>query len=293
MARVIVAGCGFVGLATARLFRGAGWEVLGITHSAESAERLSGESIPMVAADISNAESLRSLRTESAADLIIHCASSNLGGAEAYQAVYFDGCQNLFSVLTPRRMIFTSSTSVYVQIDGSVVTEESPAEPPRDTGRILRAAEDVVLASGGIVARLAGIYGPGRSVLLRRFFSGEAVIEGDGSRVINQVHRDDIAAALLALAEHGKPGIYNVCDDTPMSQGDLYRGLAKHLDKPLPPEGPVNPARKRGWTSKRVSNGKLRSLGWTPRYPSFFRAVAEDTDLVRLAAELEGSKKSG
>jgi nucleoside-diphosphate-sugar epimerase len=293
MARVIIAGCGFVGLATARLFRGAGWEVLGITHSVESAERLSGESIPMVAADISNAESLRSLRTERAADLIIHCASSNLGGAEAYQAVYLDGCQNLLSVLTPQRLIFTSSTSVYVQIDGSVVTEESPAESPRDTGRILRAAEDVVLASGGIVARLAGIYGPGRSVLLRRFFSGEAVIEGDGSRVINQVHRDDIAAALLTLAEQGKPGIYNVCDDTPMSQGDLYRGLAKHFDKPLPPEGPVNPARKRGWTSKRVSNGKLRSLGWTPRYPSFFRAVAEDPDLVRLAAEPEGFRKSG
>jgi nucleoside-diphosphate-sugar epimerase len=289
MARVIVAGCGFVGLATARLFRDADWNVLGITHSPESAERLRGEPIPIVAADISNADALRALRTDEPADLVIHCASSNLGGAEAYQAVYHDGCQNLLSVLAPRRLIFTSSTSVYIQVDGGVVTEESPAEPSRDTGRILRTTEDLVLASGGIVTRLAGIYGPGRSVLLRRFFAGEAVIEGDGSRVINQVHRDDIAAALLTLAEQGKPGIYNVCDDTPMPQGDLYGWLAKHFSKPVPPKGPINPARKRGWTSKRVSNRKLRDLGWTPRYSSFFQAVAEDSDLVRLAAEPESS----
>jgi nucleoside-diphosphate-sugar epimerase len=285
MARVIVAGCGFVGLATARLFRGSGWDVLGITHSAESAKRLNSDSIPVVPADISNAETLSSLRIQRGADVVIHCASSNLGGLEAYQAVYLEGCRNLVSVLAPQRLIFTSSTSVYVQVDGGVVTEDSSAEPLRDTGRVLRAAEDVVLGSGGIVARLAGIYGPGRSVLLRRFFSGEAVIEGDGARLINQVHRDDIASALLTLAEQGMPGVYNVCDDTPMQQGQLYRGLAEHFAKPVPPEGPINPVRKRGWTSKRVSNQKLRGLGWAPRYASFFAAVAADSELVRLATE--------
>ncbi len=50
-----------------------------------------------------------------------------------------------------------------------------------------------------MVARLAGIYGPGRSALLRKFLSGEARIENGGERYLNQVHRDDIAAALLHL----------------------------------------------------------------------------------------------
>jgi len=59
--------------------------------------------------------------------------------------------------------------------------------------------------------------------------------------------------------------------------------LSDHFEKSLPPEGPINPNRKRGWTSKRVSNQKLRALGWEPRYPSFFDAIANDAELVRLA----------
>jgi hypothetical protein len=80
-----------------------------------------------------------------------------------------------------------------------------------------------------------------------------------------------------------------------MSQVDLYRWLSEHFSKPLPPEGPINPARKRGWTSKRVSNQKLRDLGWSPRYPTFFDAVAKDSELVRLAAApgSSGEKSSG
>jgi len=142
-----------------------------------------------------------------------------------------------------------------------------------------------VLAYSGTVARLAGIYGPGRSVLLRKFFSGEAVIEGDGGRIVNQVHRDDIASALLALATRGRSGIYNVSDDAPMPQREIYAWLAQRFARPLPPGGPIDPNRKRGWTSKRVSNAKLHALGWTPAFPSFFDAVERQPELITLACE--------
>ena len=140
-------------------------------------------------------------------------------------------------------------------------------------------------ARGGIVARLAGIYGPGRSVLLRKFFSGEAVIEGDGGRFVNQVHRDDIASALRVLIEEGAPGIFNVSDDAPMPQREIYAWLAERFARVLPPSGPIDPNRKRGWTSKRVSNAKLRALGWRPQFPSFFDAVGCQPELVKLACE--------
>jgi nucleoside-diphosphate-sugar epimerase len=165
--------------------------------------------------------------------------------------------------------------------------EESAAEPDRETGRILREAEDAVLAAGGIVARLAGVYGPGRSVLLKKFLSGEAVIEGDGGRWINQVHRDDIATALLALVQSGEPGIFNVSDNEPMTQRAVYAWLADHFGRPLPPSGPIPTDRKRGWTSKRVSNARLRALGWAPRYPSFCDAVrAEGAALAASPSEV-------
>lgn len=283
MKRAIIAGCGFAGQATARAFVAAGWEVLGLTHSHESAERLKGQGFRVETADITVRESVEHLATERGVDAVIHCASSSQGGAEAYESVYLRGCENLMAALAPKRFIFTSSTSVYAQTDGGVVNEESPAQPSRETGRILRATEDLVISKGGIVARLAGIYGPGRSVLLRKFFSGEAVIEGDGSRVINQIHRDDIASALVTLAESGTTGVYNVSDDAPIQQRDLYAWLAERFAMPLPPTGPIDSNRKRGWTSKRVSNGKLRSLGWAPRYPTFASAVAGDPELVELA----------
>jgi nucleoside-diphosphate-sugar epimerase len=280
MPRVLIAGCGFVGLATARALHGAGWEVLGCTHSADSARALAGESFAVRAADLTEPAALETLSEWRGCDAIVHCASSGRGGADAYRAVYLGGARNLLSVLAPRHLLFTCSTSVYAQNDGAWVTEESPAEPDRETGRILRETEELVLAHGGCVARLAGIYGPGRSVLLKKFFSGEAVIEGDGQRWINQAHRDDIATALALLVARRARGIFNVSDDTPLTQRDLYEWLAAHFSRPLPPTGPIDTNRKRGVTSKRVSNARLRTLGWTPRYPSFRDAVAGDPALL-------------
>jgi nucleoside-diphosphate-sugar epimerase len=287
MPRVLIAGCGFAGLAAARVFHDSGWEVLGLTHSPESAGALKGEPFSVTACDISNAVSVRAVaaRPWEEPDVVIHCASSGRGGADAYRSVYLEGARNLLGAFPAARLLFTSSTSVYAQTDGAVVNEDSPAEPPSETGRLLRKTEELVLARGGVVARLAGIYGPGRSVLLRKLFSGEAIIEGDGGRIVNQIHRDDIASAIRVLIGQDAAGIYNVSDDAPMPQREIYARLAQRFALPLPPSGPVDPDRKRGWTSKRVSNAKLRALGWEPMFPSFFDAIDRQPELVALARE--------
>ena len=78
-------------------------------------------------------------------------------------------------------------------------------------------------------------------------------------------------------AQPGAPGeIYNASDDTPVMQRDYYAWCAEFLGQPIPPEGPVNPNRKRGLTNKRVSNAKLRTTGWAPKYPSFREGLAAD-----------------
>ncbi|HEY3900783.1 MAG TPA: SDR family oxidoreductase [Chthoniobacter sp.] len=283
MPKVFIAGCGFVGLATADLFAQKGWEVIGCTHSPESAAQLSGESFPVIACDISDRSAVEAQRHLGPFDAVIHCASSGRGGAEEYRRVYLAGARNLAEVFAPAPLLFTSSTSVYAQTDGGWVTEDSPATPDRETGLILRETEDVVLAHGGLVTRLAGIYGPGRSVLLRKFFEGTATIEGEGAKWINQVHRDDIASALVHLVTTDACGIFNVNDDHPLPQIEAYRWLSERFGRPLPPSGPVDTNRKRGWTDKRVSNARLRALGWTPRFPSFFDAVASDPALLQNA----------
>ena len=279
--QIVIAGCGFLGEAAAGFFLEAGWRVLGLCATEESAARLADRPFPVAVVDIS--KPIRVPAEWERPDVVVHCASSGRGGADAYRAVYRDGLEYLREAFSPRRLIFTGSTSVYSQVDGGWVTEDSPAEPDRETGRILLEAEMIALDAGGVVARLAGIYGPGRSVLLKKFLDGSALLEAGGNRWINQIHRDDGALALLRLAQHeAAAGIYNVCDDTPTTQREIYGWIADHLNRPLPPEGPADLNRKRGWTSKRISNARLRSIGWSPRYPGYRDALGE---LVAAQAE--------
>ena len=248
--------------------------MLGLCATAESAARLAGRPFPVAVVDIS--KPLTAPAGWEHPDVVVHCASSGRGGADAYRAVYRDGLEHLRDAFSPKRLIFTGSTSVYSQVDGGWVSEESPAEPDRETGRVLLEAEKIALAGGGIVARLAGIYGPGRSVLLKKFLDGSAVLEAGGNRWINQIHRDDGARALLQLAQNEvAAGVYNVCDDTPTTQREIYGWIADFLNRPLPTEGPADLNRKRGWTSKRISNARLRAVGWSPRYPGYRDALPE------------------
>jgi nucleoside-diphosphate-sugar epimerase len=273
MPRILIAGCGYVGQAVADLFHAAGWTVEGWTHSAESAARLSANPYPVRGVDVSR-------RTQVAEhggmfDAVIHCASSRGGDAETYRQVYLDGARNLLETFPGSKLLFTSSTSVYAQSDGSWVTQESETKPVRETSRILLETEKLVLDQRGIVARLAGIYGPGRSALLSKFLAGTAVIDPENDRFVNQVHRDDIATALFFLLGREAEGaqICNVVDDQPILQSECYRWLAQRLNRPLPPIGKSKGLRKRGDSNKRVSNAKLRRLGWTARYPTFVEAM--------------------
>ncbi len=260
--KLLLIGHGYLGQAIARVFGECGWEVATVSRSGGDGS---------LSCDVGDGVAVSQLP---GADFIVHCASSGRGGAEAYQHVYVDGCRNLVESFPGVPLLFTSSSSVYAQTDGSQVTEESPTIPDRETGRLLLEAERITLAAGGIVTRLSGIYGPGRSVILKKFLTGEAVIEEDGRRFLNQIHRDDAARAIFHLAKSEiRSEIFNLSDSTPVTQLACYEKLAEVFHLPLPPVGPRDPNRKRGWTHKQVSNAKLRATGWVPEFPSFLDAA--------------------
>jgi nucleoside-diphosphate-sugar epimerase len=274
----LIVGCGYLGEAVADRLHGAGWDVTGWTASAASAARLAATKPYGIAAhDIADAAALADAANELAPrDAIIDCVSSGRGGPEQYRRVYLQGAQNLLAAFPAARLIFTGSTSVYAQTDGAWVDETSPTAPTRETGCILLETEALVRAAGGTVARLSGIYGPGRTALVEKFLAGDALIEGDGQRWLNHIQRDDAADALAGLAAAGAvPGIYNVSDSLPLTQLELYQALAKRFGRALPDSGPVDLNRKRGWTSKRVCTQRLRATGWEPRYPSYLDGVAK------------------
>jgi len=270
MPRVLIAGSGYVGEAAANRFHESGWAVEGWTASVESASKLSKRPYPVRAVDITQADPSGNF------DVVIHCVSSRGGDEEQYRRLYFEGAKNLLRAFPTATLLFTSSTSVYAQTAGSVVDESSPAEPRHAKGRILRETEDLVLAAGGIVARLGGIHGPGRSFLLTRFLEG--ILSDQPERLINQVHRDDIVSALVLLADRRaqcRGEIFNVVSDAPISGRDAHAFLSSRLKRSLPERAAEARPSKRGQSNKRVSNRKLRVLGWEPRYPTFEIAMSE------------------
>lgn len=260
---LLIAGAGYLGSEIAR--QAGDDRVVTVTKSGGG---------PHEACDLASPEQVASLARKFAApDVVIHCASSGRGGPEAYRDIFIRGSQNLARAFPDSHLILTSSTSVYHQTDGSEVDESSPTQPIRETSQLLLEAEQIILKAGGTVARLAGLYGPGRSVILRKFLEGTAVIEEDGRRILNQIHVEDAASAVLYLASQKAAGLFNVSDDRPLSQRECYEGLAEHFQRPLPPTGEKNVSRKRAWTHKAVLNAKIRATGWHPRFPCFFDAL--------------------
>src|SRR5438477_10198905 len=136
MPRILIAGCGYVGEATADLFHSAGWNVEGWVHSQDSAARLSAKPYRVGLVDISQRDEIAE-QTE-AFDAVIHCASSRGGDAEAYRQTYLAGARNLRNNFPPAKLLFTRRTSVYPQRDASWRTEESATNPLRETSRSLQ-----------------------------------------------------------------------------------------------------------------------------------------------------------
>lgn len=194
-----------------------------------------------------------------------------------------EGTRNVLSWMRahpPRCYIYTSSTSVYAQTDGSVVTEESAAEPRNETSRILRETEELVLGQShvpAIVLRTSGIYGPGRGHLFQQYLRGETVMRDNGSHYINMVHVEDVAGAIEHCLSNSVPdGLYNLTDDQPVTQRAFFEWLSMRLKKQMPPCAPADAKRKRGVTNKRVSNAKLRSTGCPFIFPSFREGYSEE-----------------
>jgi nucleoside-diphosphate-sugar epimerase len=289
--RVLIVGCGYVGLPLGAELVRQGHEVFGLRRTAAAETQLLAAGIRPLAGDVTKPETLAGLPGQF--DWVANCVATGGGDAASYRQIYLHGTANLLAWLAPhptKKFLYTSSTGVYGQTDGSVVKESSPTEPAAETAQVLVETEKLLLAAvaaqrlPAVILRVAGIYGPGRGYAFKQFLKNEARIEGDGSRIMNMIHRDDLIGCIIAGLKSGRPGeIYNAVDDEPVTQANFYLWLAGSLGKYPPPVVPEDPAalRKRGATSKRVSNRKLKmEIGWPFLYPNF--RIGYSAELLRL-----------
>jgi len=296
--RVLIIGCGYVGVPLGAELVKHGHEVVGVRRSTGHDEELKTAGIQPLAVDITKPEEIAKL--PGPFDWVVNTVSSTKGGVEEYRQVYLNGTRQLIDWLAaapPKKFVYTSSTSVYGQTDGSVVKETSLAEPATETGKVLVETEKALLAamSGrklpAIVLRVAGIYGPDRGHLFQQYLKNEARIAGKGERIINMIHRDDLVSIIVTALKNGRPGeIYNAVDDEPVTQIHFFRWLSETLGKWMPPFATEeeNADRKRGLTNKKVSNRKLKmELGCPFKYPTFRQGYTAEIQRLDRAGLLD------
>jgi nucleoside-diphosphate-sugar epimerase len=280
---ILVAGCGYVGSALAASLAAEGARVTGLRRSPRDLP----PGVTPLAADLTHPGLAAALPEE--LDLVFYTAAADGGDEAAYRAAYVTGLANLLEALeararAPRRVLFTSSTSVYGQHDGEWVDESSPTEPAGHRGAIMLEAEARLAASPipALALRLGGLYGPGRTRLLDSLREGRAVLPRGVTRYTNRVHRDDAAGALRHLARlDAPPPLVLGVDDEPAERGEVLRWLADALGAPAPQE--VDPGSGPHDRGKRCRNALLRSSGYEPRYPSFREGYAAQIASLRRA----------
>lgn len=293
--RVLIVGCGYVGIPLGAELVRLGHEVFGMRRSADANAQLTAAGIKPVVADVTKAADLAAL--PGPFDWVVNCVSSSKGGVEEYREVYLNGTRNLIDWLAaapPKKFVYTSSTSVYGQTDSSQVKESSPTEPASETGRLLVETEKLLLAAAPklpvVVLRVAGIYGPERGHFFLQYLKNEARIPGKGERFINMIHRDDLVGTIIASLKSGRAGeTYNAVDDEPVAQIHFFRWLSETLGKWMPPFATEaeNAERKRGLTNKKVQNRRLKmELGYQFKYPNFRKGYTAEIQRLDQAGKL-------
>lgn len=227
-----------------------------------------------VAADLTSRATLDVL--DDSIDHVVYAASPAERSERAYDDAYGRGLENVLGALEARgaklaRVVLTSSTAVYAQDDGSWVDEQSATEPKSFAGRALLRAESMLRGGAfeGVALRLAGIYGPGRTWLVRRVHRGEARVDPAcrTAHYGNRIHRDDCAGALAHLLALPRVApIYVGADDAPAPLGEVHAFVAALLGMPRPPEGETGTGRA---GNKRCNNALLRASGYTLRVPTY------------------------
>jgi nucleoside-diphosphate-sugar epimerase len=266
---------------------------------------LSGQQSVEASGTVRDAEKARALQRDGVAAAVFDGArvepaiAPHLAAAEALLVSIAPGAEDpvlarfaqpIRAAKSLRAIVYLSTIGVYGDHGGAWVDETSAAAPRSARGRARLAAEAqwrALGASTGVavhVLRLAGIYGPGRNLLMK-LRQGETRRIAKPGQIFNRIHVEDIAQAIdLVLAAPAPGGLWNVADEEPAPPQEVIAFAAGLLGLTPPPEeafetADMTPmARSFYADNKRVSISKLkRELGFAPKYPTYregLRALA-------------------
>lgn len=275
--RILIVGCGDVGLRAARLLQGRA-RLYALNRSPESRAALRAAGVIPIEGDLDDRKSLA--RIAALADRVLHFAPPPTEGETDPRT------KRLLATLgrgsLARSLVYISTSGVYGDCGGAAVAETWPARP-NNTRAKRRADAEARLRRFGRqgrkvrILRAPGIYAQDRMPAERVRKALPAIVAEDDVYT-NHIHAEDLARLAIAALFHGRPNrLYNAVDDSGLKMGDWFDVVADHLGLPRPPRlaraeviAAVTPAMRTFLTeSRRLSNQRIKKeLVFRLKYPT-------------------------
>ena len=282
MSRLFAFGLGFSAQTLAERLAAKGWQIAGTARDVGKIGQLAGRGyeIAQYSGEAGNAALPTALQGTT------HLLHSIPPGPE-FDPVLEHYREDIAKLSSLEWVGYLSTVGVYGDQKGRWVDETTPPKPNSARTEARVEAEQAWLAFGaetGVpvqIFRLAGIYGPGRSVFDKLREGTARRVKKDG-QVFSRIHVEDIAGVLEAsIARPHAGAVYNVADDEPAAPGEVVAYAAKLIGIEPPPEvafaeADLTPmARSFYEGSRRIANDRIKSeLGVALRYPTYREGLA-------------------
>jgi nucleoside-diphosphate-sugar epimerase len=257
-ARVLIAGCGDVGLRCIKQWqqRAAPVRVFALTRDASQCAALRAAGALPVIADLDARASLA--RAVRLAPTVLHLVPPGLARADDMRTrtliaalcathrsparpagiaprgygLSGNGHQARCRPRCPPRVVYVSTTGVYGDCSGARVDETHRVQPGNARARRRVSAEQQLrraTARGALaatIARVPGIYAANR-LPLARLAKGTPALREAEDVYTSHIHADDLGAILVRMATHGRPArVINACDGSALKMGDWFDRVA-------------------------------------------------------------------
>jgi nucleoside-diphosphate-sugar epimerase len=241
--RVLIVGCGDVGLRVARLLRNR-VRLLGLTSSPDRRALLRQQGITPLLGNLDRPQSLA--RLAGLATRVVHLAPPRSDDQVQWWRDFRTVAllRALRSRTPPASFVYGSTSGVYGDCQGEWVNETRAVRPgtPRAQRRV--DAETAVRHFGrasharASILRIPGIYAPDREggTPRERLLKRTPVLQHADDVYTNHIHADDLARATVAALWRGSPQrVYNVSDDSELKMGEYFDLAADLYGLPRPP----------------------------------------------------------
>ena len=289
--RILIVGCGDVGLRVARLLPGRA-NVMALTSSSGRVTEFRGQNITPLLGNLDDVATLR--RLAGLATQVVHLAPPPNDDPHAKtdsRTLALLRALRLRSA--PHAIVYGSTSGVYGDCQGQWVDETRQVNPATSRAHRRVDAEAQLRwfgRSAGVpvhILRIPGIYAPDRDggTPRARLAKGTPALRACDDVYTNHIHADDLARACLAALWRGKPQrVTNASDDTDLKMGDYFDvaadmyGLPRPLRLPRDEASKLLPAMQLSFMSesRRLDNRRLKlELRLNLRYPTVADGLKE------------------